>query len=183
MKSIVGQAAILTAVALGIALADGAFRGFEMPPKATQSNLPASVLSARPATAPLPSPASPEAPPPAADSTDPDALSVQDFYAAWSAGTISTIDARPLADFVESHIPNAFSLPFEDFGAGTPALLEMLPADRPVVVYCDGGDCHASDHVASMLLQYGFKSVVIFRPGFPSWVAAGYPAEAGEPLQ
>ena len=41
---------------------------------------------------------------------------------------------------------------------------------RRVVVYCDGGGCEASRHVADRLRdKLGMKSVFVLKGGWPAW--------------
>lgn len=105
--------------------------------------------------------------------------------AAWlqsklDAGT-AIVDARPLEEYIEGHVPGALHLPFEKFLEGRPQLLDVLDSTSQVIVYCGGGDCDASHKVEQQLANYGFKDIIVFEPGFPAWQSAGMAVEKGEP--
>lgn len=91
------------------------------------------------------------------------------------------VDARPLDQYEAGHIPGAFHLAFGQFMSGRPAILDFLPQDMPMIVYCEGGDCDSSHKVREMLLDYGYQEVHVFQPGFPMWQEAGLPLEEGPP--
>src|SRR5690606_30321520 len=54
------------------------------------------------------------------------------------------LDARSAANYTISHIDGAFHLDPAAFRSGRPAVLDVLPPDLPLVIYCDGGDCESS---------------------------------------
>lgn len=97
----------------------------------------------------------------------------------YDAGTADFIDAREPFEFAPGHIPGAYNLTQADFmGGKTPEALEFLDPARRVVIYCGGGECHASENVAILLQQAGFTTIHIMEAGFPMWVEAGYEVEA-----
>ena len=97
----------------------------------------------------------------------------------YDAGTADFIDAREPFEFAPGHIPGAYNLTQADFmGGKTPEALEFLDPGRRVVIYCGGGECHASENVAILLQQAGFSTIHIMEAGFPVWVEAGYEVEA-----
>lgn len=91
------------------------------------------------------------------------------------------IDARPLENYREGHVPGAFHLDFQAFSKGTPETLGLLPRDFPLIVYCDGGDCDASHKVKTMLEANGYNQVTVLEAGFPGWKSANLPVETGDP--
>ena len=95
------------------------------------------------------------------------------------------IDARILAEYEEGHIPGALWLPADQLGSGEkPVSFYTLEFDRPIVIYCGGGDCEASHNVAIRLQLEGFTRVHVFVDGFPAWEAAGLAVESGpDPLR
>jgi rhodanese-related sulfurtransferase len=105
---------------------------------------------------------------------------VEALVAAYNDGSALFVDARPAAEFRAAHLAGAFHLPFEAFLAGRPAVLDFLPTDFPLIVYCGGGDCDASHQVERMLRTFGYQQVEIFEPGWPAILAAGLPTMAGE---
>ncbi|MBX3366753.1 MAG: rhodanese-like domain-containing protein [Phycisphaeraceae bacterium] len=99
--------------------------------------------------------------------------------ALYDSGDAEFIDAREANEYGPGHIPGAYNLTQADFrGSRTPDVLTYLDPSRPVVIYCGGGECHASENVAILLQQAGFASIHIMVEGFPSWVEAGYEVEA-----
>jgi len=86
------------------------------------------------------------------------------------------IDSRVAAEFTESHLPTAISLP-------TPSMdqyRDRLPKDPdyPLVFYCNGWpECKKSHDACSLAVQWGYRQVYWFREGLPVWSAKGYPTE------
>lgn len=91
------------------------------------------------------------------------------------------IDARTRAAFTSGHVAGAVHLPFEAFHASAPpAVLDFLPRDQSLVIYCDGGDCDASHNVRRMLRTHGYTDLRVFEPGWPGIEDAGLPIVEGE---
>jgi rhodanese-related sulfurtransferase len=90
-------------------------------------------------------------------------------------------DARPSAFFERGHVPGALNLARDDFALDYRRLGGALQSarDKPIIVYCSGGDCHDSRLVANALLSLGFSNVRVFTGGWDAWSAAGLPAAAG----
>jgi rhodanese-related sulfurtransferase len=88
-------------------------------------------------------------------------------------------DARPSVYYSEGHVPGALNLSRNDFAKDYTRLRPVLDKDknRPIIVYCSGGDCHDSRLVASALLALGFSNVKIFTGGWTSWTEAKLPVE------
>ncbi len=83
------------------------------------------------------------------------------------------VDARPAADFAAGHVPGAVSLNEEAWDAGFADLIEKWDADRPLIVYCGGTRCHASESVARRLRrELGFENVHVLHGGWTAWQAA-----------
>lgn len=98
---------------------------------------------------------------------------------AWSlyqTGSASFIDSRHDFDFNLGHIAGARNLPLKDFEAKK-ALLDSIPKDRTIVVYCDGAECNSSIQLAVKLMNGGFTNVRIFFGGWREWLDANYPTE------
>jgi len=85
------------------------------------------------------------------------------------------IDARPDHEHVRGTIPGSFHITPGSFStAQTGNMLVFIDQDKPVIIYCGGGDCHDSDNLAALLRDAGYKSLHVFTDGFPAWQAAGY---------
>ena len=91
------------------------------------------------------------------------------------------LDARPSAFFENGHVPGAINLARDDFAHDYRQLAGVLQTnrDKPIIVYCSGGDCHDSRLVANALLSLGFSDVTVFTGGWDAWSAAGLPASTG----
>jgi rhodanese-related sulfurtransferase len=91
------------------------------------------------------------------------------------------IDGRKPDVFAAGHIPGAFHMQFVDITDGNAPWQEFfrtMNRDDWFVVYCDGGDCHESEHIRKALTNYGFANVLILEVGFPGWKSAGLPVES-----
>ena len=104
--------------------------------------------------------------------------------AAWlHARGVLFLDARRSKDFAESHVAGARSFPVwepevvkEEVEA---FLAEGHDHAAPLVAYCTGGDCEDSHMLANMLFGAGFENVLVYRDGFPDWLARGGALAAG----
>lgn len=175
---VIGRALIIVAVAGLIAVADSARRPFPL-------SLNPNTLTPAPIPTPTPSPSPSTDPGQAPAQSDPAAaplevrITLAQAKALYDSLAADFIDAREPFEFNPGHIPGAYNLTQSHFaGSKTPEALEILDPTRPVVIYCGGGECHASENVAILLQQAGFTSIHIMIDGFPAWVAAGYESEA-----
>lgn len=104
---------------------------------------------------------------------------------AWLLGAFDKgaifIDARSRREYVAGHVAGSVHLPFEAFqAAAPPAVLDFLPQDHFLVIYCDGGDCDASRNVRRMLRTHGYTEMRIFEPGWAAIADSGLPIVEGE---
>lgn len=83
------------------------------------------------------------------------------------AGGVTVLDIRTPEEYAEEHLPGAVSLPAEQLGRA-PAL---LPGDRPVLVYCRGGQ--RAGWAAGRLARMGFDACDI--GGILAWPYAVEP--------
>ncbi len=102
---------------------------------------------------------------------------LEEFRSAVASKGVLILDARPSAFFENRHVPGALNLARDDFAQDYRRLAGVLqPAhDKPIIVYCSGGDCHDSRLVANALLSLGFSNVSVFTGGWEAWSAAGLP--------
>jgi rhodanese-related sulfurtransferase len=138
---------------------------------------------------PGPSPARPNPAPPAAEPETAPSSPIREIPGAeaWEAfrSGIPFLDARRRAEFAEGHITGAWSAPvweadLEDRLIAFKAARRPGP-DDPIVIYCSGGDCRDSHLLAAKLLNEGYGHLLIYRDGFPDWVARRHPVEKGQP--
>ena len=126
-----------------------------------------------------------DTPNPAQSTFDPNSLgqeiTIQEAFKLFKLGTVF-IDARDLTDYIESHIPMAFALSPEAIGTDQlDTFMTYVAPEQRIVIYCEGGDCHASESVGIYLQDLGYATVHILAAGFPAWQDAGYELEEGNP--
>ena len=108
-------------------------------------------------------------------------LTLQQSYDLWEQGAYF-VDARHEHEFEAGHIEYAFWLPSTLFDTDSDrafAVVDRMPPDATVVIYCVGGECDASHNTARRLKQIGFSDLRIMGAGYDDWVAAGFPTEEG----
>jgi len=100
----------------------------------------------------------------------------------FQAGGAVFVDSRAGEQYAAGHVPGALSLPLKQAQEGAisfgPDALNVRP-DRPLVVYCEGGDCQTSILLTQLLKLAGFADIRIFEGGWAEWEAAGFPVEVG----
>ncbi|MGD1915307.1 MAG: rhodanese-like domain-containing protein [Phycisphaerales bacterium] len=107
-------------------------------------------------------------------------ISIADAFELWDEG-MPFVDARTENERVVGTVEGAFHLEtrnFIDFSAD--AILNQMDPVFPVVVFCGGGECDASENVAKRLIGWGFEEVYIMHEGFGAWADAGHPTEPVE---
>lgn len=132
-----------------------------------------------------PAGAAPRAPAPLAPAQAPiTEISDAQAWAAFSAGT-PFLDARRSGEYALGHIQGAWCAPVWEADLDD-RLLTFKAARRPgpedpIVLYCSGGDCRDSHLLAERLLAQGYGHLLIYREGYPAWVAQGRPIQRGLP--
>ena len=137
-----------------------------------------------PATPPAPPPEpsdfvlNPQAPAAAFSAREGRYVPAADVAAALEAGQrMVLLDARPVSDWLRSHLPGAVSVPFYNDVAD---LAKHLPNDDTyLVAYCACPHA-ASGRVVDALKELGFENAVILDEGVLEWASRGYPMEAGD---
>jgi rhodanese-related sulfurtransferase len=79
------------------------------------------------------------------------------------------IDARRHDDYDKAHIGNSINIFPYDPDDEYLGKINMLPRDKTYIVYCDGGACDLSHHVAKTMNDFGFKRVFVYRGGWDEW--------------
>jgi rhodanese-related sulfurtransferase len=107
-----------------------------------------------------------------------------EVWKAFQSG-VPFLDARRSAEFAEGHVTGAWSAPVWESDLED-RLITFKAARRPgsedpIVIYCSGGDCRDSHLLAAKLLKEGYFHLLIYRDGFPDWVAQKRPIEKGQP--
>ncbi|MFG0305586.1 MAG: rhodanese-like domain-containing protein [Phycisphaerales bacterium JB040] len=107
-------------------------------------------------------------------------ITMREAYALFEQGA-TFLDARHEDEFEAGHVAGAIWMPASRLsdGTGIPDAY-AIDASMPVVIYCTGGDCDASENTAVLLeaLELGFEIYILGR-GFDEWDAVGLPTEGG----
>lgn len=90
----------------------------------------------------------------------------------WGEPALTIIDVRDRADFNESHITGAISMPVDSLLTTAANCFEV---SRDLYVYSNTDNEAAV--VAEQLREAGFSKVAIVRGGVAAWKAAGFPVE------
>ena len=109
-------------------------------------------------------------------------IGVEEAFRLFEIGDTPFLDARRTRFYVQGHIPRAKAMSVweADLDKRISDLLNELPLDITMVIYCSGGDCEDSHMLAGKLKQAGFTSLQIFTEGYPKWVEKNHPVEKGE---
>lgn len=110
-----------------------------------------------------------EEPPIACDLTTPDTLRPMR-----EQGRVVVLDVRDASEFARGHVAGARHIPLDEL----PSALASLPADQPIVTYCN---MHHPGHsrgerAAALLAAHGLRASAI-AGGFPAYTASGQPVE------
>lgn len=79
------------------------------------------------------------------------------------------IDARIKEDFNAGHIPDAINIPANLSRSNKIELLEQLPKNLQIIVYCENPQCHFAERMAKEMQYMKFKSVIVFDGGWDVW--------------
>lgn len=96
-----------------------------------------------------------------------------------ASGAVNCLDARSPSEFAEGHLPGAINIPYEQFVDYYDQIVDTVPLDGDVIVYCRSVDCDLSDHLAQELRLMGYEKVLLYKGGWLEWTEAGYPVEDG----
>ncbi len=95
-------------------------------------------------------------------------------------GLATFVDARPADRYEAGHIADAMHITPQMLDDTSLFVLDVIDPDKPIVIYCDGGDCDDSHRVAELLQQLrGLELTYVFVDGYPAWEAAGLPTGTG----
>ena len=79
------------------------------------------------------------------------------------------IDVREPGDYEEGHIEGAILIPIREVASS----LDLIPTDRPVIIYCASG--WRAGMAYSTLRLLGYDNVTAWAPGWAGWTAAEEP--------
>lgn len=94
------------------------------------------------------------------------ALKVEPFAELLTTADPLVIDVREPAEYAEGHVPGAINIPLRTLTDH----LDVIPMDRPVVVYCASG--HRAGIATTALQTIGYSNVRSFAPSWNGWTAA-----------
>lgn len=92
-------------------------------------------------------------------------------------GWTMILDARPLGDYDQGHLPGALSFPANDIESAFEQTLPILSQEDPILIYCFGRSCDESLQVADFLKDQGYTNLFLFAGGMEDWNVAGYDLE------
>jgi len=80
------------------------------------------------------------------------------------------VDLMPPSQYLLLHIPGAVNIPLDSLHE----VLEYLPHDKDIILYCTNDQCEFSQVGAEKLELHGFSNVVVFKGGLEEWEEAGH---------
>ena len=86
------------------------------------------------------------------------------------------IDARHEFDYNLGHIRGAINIPLRMYDTKK-VVLDTIPQNRVLVVYCDGAECNSSIELSVKLAKDGYTDVKIFFGGWREWTASNLPID------
>ena len=96
-------------------------------------------------------------------------------------GRVILVDARSQEIYNDGHLPGAVSLPLGELDQLLPTFMDKYPTASSLILYCSGYGCTDSFDMALVLLEKGYRDVMLFEGGYPRWRDAGLPVEEGTP--
>ena len=82
-------------------------------------------------------------------------------------GTAHFVDAREDHEYVDGHLRGSIHIPASAIYQNISRILQQVPPSEKVIVYCGGGQCEASHHVAEALdRDFKFQDVSIYTKGW-----------------
>lgn len=156
-----------------------------LPPEKPKPIISAAPVAARPVAPHLHSPKVESSKPKAeAASTPIREIDSQEAWKAFKSGW-PFLDARRSSEFAEGHIAGAWSTPIWESDLEDRLFAFKIArrpsSEDPIVIYCSGGECQDSHLLATKLLNDGYFHLLIYRDGFPDWLAQNHPIQKGRP--
>lgn len=80
------------------------------------------------------------------------------------------IDARSPEEYSKGKIGDAINIfPYDDEAVYMEKIY-TLPRDKKYLIYCTGGDCDLSHHLAEDMTTAGFENIFIYVGGWEEWI-------------
>jgi rhodanese-related sulfurtransferase len=86
------------------------------------------------------------------------------------------IDARHDFEYKMGHIRGAINIVLKEIDTHR-ILLESIPKEKMLIVYCDGAECNSSIELALKLMELKFTNVKVFFGGWQEWKANNLPID------
>ncbi len=96
------------------------------------------------------------------------AISSEEMEKKIATGAV-VVDSRFRSSYERGHIFGAINIPISMLHNERRTLLNHVPSDRPIVVYCQNSKCGYSDFVAASLVTDGYSKVSLYRDGWEKW--------------
>lgn len=107
------------------------------------------------------------------------AISLADVKQHFLNYTAQFIDAREADQFAQGHLRGAYNLPSTEIERHLQWVFENLSFSQLIIIYCDGGNCEASDRVFENLRSNRFTHLRIFKEGWEALGPSDLPQETG----
>ena len=117
-----------------------------------------------------------DAAPSSPSQTAPPRIHLNQAQMMFNSGEAIFIDARHAFDYRFGHIKGAINIPLAEYD-GMKEVINAIPKEKEIVVYCDGAECNSSIQFAVKLSREGFNNVKIFFGGWEEWEGANLPTE------
>lgn len=98
-------------------------------------------------------------------------LDVPDLEQALRDPAVVIVDARYPRDYQAGHLPGAINVPVFTTQVERRRLLEAVPKNARVIVYCQSESCEFDESLGSMLVAEGIENVALFPGGWMKWKA------------
>ena len=83
---------------------------------------------------------------------------------------VQWVDARSRAKYERTHIPGALLLNEDEWDKLVGPFLDAWDADKTLIVYCDGGNCEASQAVAERIrTELKIGGMYVLKGGWAAW--------------
>lgn len=80
------------------------------------------------------------------------------------------IDARAPKNYKKGTIGEAVNIyPYMDDQDALDDMLFNIPEEKVIVVFCDGGQCDLSHHIAEKLIFFNYDKVFLYSGGWEEW--------------
>jgi len=86
------------------------------------------------------------------------------------------IDSRHDYEYKMGHIHGSINITLNEIDTNS-IMLEDIPKEKALIIYCDGAECNSSIELALKLIELKFINVKIFFGGWQEWKTHNYPVD------